>query len=108
MTTIAIGINVREDGEPLSEVARAGALYAALLVPVVLPGVVLYVAALRRLVLNRPGVQRRVMALAAAPLAVILLAPSLLAWFGPKSIPWIAAGTVVFGLLARLPPHRQP
>lgn len=41
ITTIAVGITVREDGEPLSEVTLAGALYAALLVPVVLPGVVL-------------------------------------------------------------------
>jgi fatty acid desaturase len=85
-------------------VASAGALYALLMVPVLLPGLALYFLTLRRLVRGRRG-EARVVAVATAPLAVILLAPSLLVQLGPGSIPWIAAGTLSLGLLARLPHH---
>ena len=106
-TTICIGLTVHEEGESVFDVALAAALYTAVMMPVVLPGLVLYLAVLRRLVLNRRGVERRVVAVAVAPLAVILLAPALFAWFGPTSLPWIAAGTVALGILTRLPPPRQ-
>ena len=102
-TTICIGLTVREEGESVAEVALAGVLYAAVMVPVLLPGLVLYLLALRRLVRGRSPVEARVVAVAIAPLAVVLLVPALFMWFGLASLPWAAAGTAALGLLARLP-----
>ena len=104
-TTICIGLTVREEGESVVEVALAGLLYAAAMVPVLLPGLALYLLALRRLVPGRSRMEARVTAVAIAPLALVLLVPGLFVWFGPASLPWAAAGTAAFGLLARLPRH---
>ena len=102
-TTICIGLTVREEGESVAEVALAGVLYAAVMVPVLLPGLVLYLLALRRLVRGRSPVEARVVAVAIAPLAVVLLVPALCMWFGLASLPWAAAATAALGRLARLP-----